>query len=200
MGILPSIISMMGMVRSSSPEPLPPWTSDFVRIGQNDYPVVQIGSQYWIAENLREQIGEIGVDCFYCNNDSSRSEDGFLYKKETIFNSNGSLKKYFASLLPNGWRLPTYTDIDNLEGFIGTGAGKKLKSTTGWIYSYGGTDDYGFNGKPLGYMEDGAWDGIGSWVSFMLDEMGFSFGLPGYSNNISMNYGEGAYIRVCYGA
>jgi uncharacterized protein (TIGR02145 family) len=54
------------------------------------------------------------------------------------------------SACPSGWHLPSRAEWDDLESFVGSNAGKKLKSTTGWD-SNSGTDDYGFSALPGGF-------------------------------------------------
>jgi uncharacterized protein (TIGR02145 family) len=86
----------------------------------------------------------------YYNNDESTygwngNKYGLLYNYVTAKYLNES------GLLPTGWRVPTYTDFENLAIAVGgtSTAGTKLKSTTGWS---GGNGDGStkFNATPSG--------------------------------------------------
>ena len=132
----------------------------------NEYRVVKIGDQWWMAENLKvtkyrngDPIANItdnstwtslstGAYCYY-NNDSNNGDIyGCLYNWYAV---NDSRK-----IAPEGWHVPTdaeWTELKNYltnNGHSGT-EGTALKSTTGWYNNGNGTDDYGFTGLPAGY-------------------------------------------------
>jgi uncharacterized protein (TIGR02145 family) len=132
----------------------------YVEIGGRRYPVVKIGNQLWMAENLDWKfegcvIGASGESTseprgnYYDNDETtygvSGNKYGMLYNWEAATQIN--------SLVSDGWKVPSYDDFGNLSAYLETGAGTKLKSTSGWYQSGNGTDDYGFNGVPSGFRQ-----------------------------------------------
>ena len=131
------------------------------------YKTVKIGSQTWMAENLKYET-ENSV-CF--NNDSNNcAKYGRLYK-------TGELH----TVCPAGWHLPTAVEWDALISAVGgiSVAGKKLKSTENWHYckpgsnkidlknggylcqansgrlkNGNGTDDFGFSVEPAVFFDE----------------------------------------------
>lgn len=139
-----------------------------VKIGGRRYPVVQIGNQLWMAENLDYKfdvngsqipIGQSGSPTtpaawYYNNDEASYGIDG-TYKCGLLY--NWYAVKYLDdnkdTLLPNGWHVPTSTEFDTLATTVGgvSVAGTKLKaSDVSWASSWGGTDNYGFAALPTG--------------------------------------------------
>ena len=138
-----------------------------VKIGGRRYPVVKIGNQLWMAENLDYKwagldIGGIWATgsshAWYYNNDEATYgvtgyKCGLLY--------NGFAMKYLhdnsISLLPDGWRIPSLTDFENLSTYIGNDSEftKKLKAvddsvSIGFPLGWNGTDAYGLGILPAG--------------------------------------------------
>lgn len=147
----------------------------------NHYPVVTIGTQTWMAENLKttkynntsplplvtNNIIWVGLEtpayCWYENNDSLY---GSVY---------GALYNWYAAkeenLCPVGWHTPSDTEWQTLEIFLGmsqsqatstgnrgTDEGGKLKeqSLTHWLYTnIGATNSSGFTALPGGFRH---WD------------------------------------------
>jgi len=104
------------------------------------YRTVAIGKQIWMAENLNYNAS--GSKC--CENlESNCRKYGRLYDWNTA---------KFAC--PEGWRLPSSSEWNILENFVGGYkiAGKKLKTanTSEWLSNGNGTDDYGFSALPGG--------------------------------------------------
>lgn len=107
----------------------------------NHYPVVHIGNQTWMAENLKTthyRNGDsihnetnasqwpaqtIGAWCSYNNSPDSIKNWGLLYNWYAV-NDN-------RKMAPQGWRIPKTEDFDALSQFLGgnTLAGGKLKET-----------------------------------------------------------------------
>ncbi|MCP4090950.1 MAG: PKD domain-containing protein, partial [Gammaproteobacteria bacterium] len=150
------------------------------RDGQ-EYATVQIGSQCWMAENLR--YSDSGSAYFRCYEDhySNCVIYGVLYEWKTA-----------VWVCPGGWHLPSDHEWNILEGTVdsqypvsnpewnstgcrGHDAGKNLKSAYGWTNNGNGTDLYGFEALPGGLCSDcydwedsASWDylgGRGSWWS-----------------------------------
>jgi len=162
-------------------------------IDGNIYRTVTIGTQIWMAENLKvthyrngDAIPNVadstgwadlttGAYCNYNNYINHANLYGRLYNWYAIDDSRG--------LAPEGWHVATDEEWKQLEmymgmsqsdadltGWRGTDQGMKLKSTFGWTNYVGGsgngTDDYGFTALAGGYREDGRYEHLGVDASF----------------------------------
>ncbi len=126
----------------------------------NIYQTVSIGTQTWMAENLKTTKLNDGTDilnitdnnewlsaesiayCWYNNNEATyKNQYGAIYNGYTVKT---------GKLCPTGWHVATKEDWEILVSYSGGEniAGKKLKSTSGWYDNHNGTDSYGFNGMP----------------------------------------------------
>jgi uncharacterized protein (TIGR02145 family) len=107
------------------------------------YRMVTINGQTWMAQNLNFETS--GGSLCYANSADSCEKYGRLYAGDTA-----------EAACPYGWHLATMQEWDALIEYAGGNyAGKKLKSTTGWIDDWdgtdgNGTDDYGFTALPGG--------------------------------------------------
>lgn len=143
-----------------------------VTIGGRDYPVVKIGNQLWIAENLDykfdvngSQIPIGGSDqpttphaWYYNNDEASYGIDG-TYKCGLMYNWYAAdyLEQNKSTLLPDGWHVPSKTEWQTLLTTAGGDsiALPKIKAldnsiTSNWPSQWNGTDDYGFKLLPGG--------------------------------------------------
>jgi uncharacterized protein (TIGR02145 family) len=132
------------------------------------YKKAVIGGKTWMTQNLNYQTPK-GSLCY--DNDSSNCDKyGRLYDFKTA-----------KSACPAGWHLPAAkewgdlikaaggksvtveTEMDPVIEWRG-GAGKKLKSKSGWNENGNGTDDYGFSALPGGSSDSRFKSGSsGSW-------------------------------------
>jgi uncharacterized protein (TIGR02145 family) len=134
-------------------------------IDGNTYKTVVIGSQIWMAENLKTTRYNDGTDiplipdktqwaslispglCWYDNNASTYKETyGGLYNWYAINNGN---------LCPSGWHVPSDAEWTELAVYLGSNevAGDKMKETgnTHWInQDAGATNESGFTALPGG--------------------------------------------------
>ena len=151
----------------------------------NLYNTVKIGTQVWMAENLRATklndntaIPNVTDDalwvgtavpayCWYDNDIAYKPTYGALYNWYAV-NS--------GKLCPSGWHVPTDGEfkmleqslgmaIDQLElwGWRGTDQGIKMKNITGWDDGGNGTNSSGFTALPGGYRFGGT--GAFYWVT-----------------------------------
>ncbi|KAA3635195.1 MAG: hypothetical protein DWQ02_10220 [Bacteroidetes bacterium] len=152
----------------------------------NVYKTIQIGSQIWMAENLRttkyrngEKIPEVTENSTwnnlntgaYCNYNNTKSNDtictfGRLYNWSAVIDDR--------KIAPSGWHVPTYGEWMILENHLGDSvAGKKLKETGSlhWQYSLNkeGDNETGFTALPGGYR----------WVSYAGGTGFFHIGIEG---------------------
>jgi uncharacterized protein (TIGR02145 family) len=145
------------------------------RDGQK-YRTVKIGKYTWMAENLNYETGNSWC---YEDDRSNCEKYGRLYDWNTAMKA-----------CPQGWRLPTRKDWDDLGRAVGgtmetmetkefdgvnfniwIGAGTKLKSSVGWWEvdedTPAVTDEFGFSALPGGYrFTNGSFflvGGYGGW-------------------------------------
>jgi uncharacterized protein (TIGR02145 family) len=88
-----------------------------------------------MAENLNHATHNS-----YCYNDSMANCEkyGRLYNWETA-----------VSVCPDGWRLPSKEDYEDLIASVEDGRSVYLKASTDWLYDKG-NDEYGFRALPAG--------------------------------------------------
>ncbi|HBE40764.1 MAG TPA: hypothetical protein DDW27_06090 [Bacteroidales bacterium] len=175
-------------------------TTKLADIEGNLYAIVNIGTQVWMAENLKttrlrdnSQIANIEGDaewivlstpayCWLRNEIQYKNVYGALYNWYTV--STGKL-------CPSGWHVPTDDEFKvleqslgmtsaqaNLTDWRGTDQGAKMKSTTGWADGENGTNTSGFSGLPGGYRwaKTGAFNGIGMLTYWWSSENSTEYG------------------------
>ena len=131
-----------------------------VDVDGNSYEIATIGSQVWMAENLkvtRDSNGE-AIDNSIPNDTESVNTYGRLY------NWNSALK-----VCPKGWHLPSgdewFTLLSHLDksitdpgatGFLGKETGTALRSPLLWPMPVEvGTNVTGFSALPSGFSQSG---------------------------------------------
>lgn len=138
----------------------------------NNYPVVSIGKQLWMGENLKTTRFNNGSPielivkesdwrensspayCWYDNNDQLKDWYGALYNWPVIASGN---------ICPDGWRVPTDADWYDFEvlidseiqihtalGWRGSQGGASLKASSGWTGGQSGFNSFGFTALPAG--------------------------------------------------
>jgi uncharacterized protein (TIGR02145 family) len=147
----------------------------------NYYRIVTIGSQVWMADNLKttrfrdstliplvgdnttwSQLPTPGY-CWYNNQSDYGNTYGALYNWPAVSSQK---------LCPTGWHVPTDTEWISLENQLGglSVAGGKLKEigTEHWtVPNSGATNEMMFNGLPGGYrINTGEYDNKGSYGNF----------------------------------
>lgn len=178
---------------------------DFVEIGGRRYPVVKIGNQLWMAENLDYKwtgltIGgsydpyEENPHAWYYNNDEATYGIDGTYKCGLLYNwfAADYLEVNKATLLPDGWHVPTSIEFDTLATTVGgtSNAGKKLKALddsvlSNWPSGWNGTDEYGFKVLPSGRYDD---QGFALFNEYCLLWLSDSYSTThAYSINISLS-------------
>ena len=151
----------------------------------NIYNIVTIGSQTWMAENLKTTLYNDGTPIPKVVPDASwsiLSTPGYIWYNNdsvTYKPTYGALYNWYAvntgNLCPTGWHVPTEAEWGTLTSYLGGNsvAGGKLKET-GLIHwnspNDGATNEVGFNGLPGGFRAYmGPYVGIGSegrfWTS-----------------------------------
>ncbi len=113
-------------------------------IDGNQYGIITIGSQYWMAENLKTTKLKDGTNIApietACSNPGNPGYAWYENNKTTYGNVYGGLYNWYAvnsgKLCPAGWRVPSKNDwtiLFNHLGGISTAGGKmKTTGTTHW--------------------------------------------------------------------
>lgn len=157
-------------------------TSSVTDIDGNTYKTVKIGSQWWMAENLKvthyrngdaitnvtdsATWGALTTEayCDYNNNVSNVATYGRLYNGYAVSDSR--------IIAPTGWHVATDAEWQALVDFMGGDAiaGGKLKEawTTHWTSpNVGATNECGFNALPGGFrFNSGQFYGIQAHGNF----------------------------------
>jgi len=123
------------------------WFTDN-RNGGKTYRIVTILQQTWLAQNLDYLNEMTETDSSWCyDNDPDNCN---IYGR--LYNWDAAMK-----VCPAGWRLPDTADWNRLVNAAGGAsvAGKRLKSTNGWVGDGNGTDEYGFSALPGGVSGGG---------------------------------------------
>ncbi len=113
----------------------------------NTYPTIQLGSQCWMAQNLRSTTYPGGGSISYKipNGASSVNTNyGRLYTYDAALNGSAPSDTYpVQGICPTGWHLPSRAEVNSLLSYIGsqsdyqcnsssTNNAKALASTSGW--------------------------------------------------------------------
>ncbi len=182
------------------------FTTDYLNCGTltdadgNIYKTVTIGTQCWMAENLKTTVYKNGSEivnvtdnvewgslssgavCNYNNNVGNSNTYGKLYNWYAVADANG--------LCPNGWKVPSDADWKTLEiqlgmsqaqadetGWRGINEGGKLKEygNVHWNFpNIGANNETGYTAIPSGYRQpDGEYFNLGGSVNYWItDESG----------------------------
>ena len=142
----------------------------------NNYPVVQIGNQIWMAENLNttkyfngdpiQNISDDGIwtvlttgaYCNYNNDINFATTYNHLYNFYALSDSR--------KIIPVGWHLPTDTEWEiltaNLGGQLEAGSKLKENGTSHWnTPNIDATNETGFTATPGGARRSGIFGNIG---------------------------------------
>jgi uncharacterized protein (TIGR02145 family) len=165
----------------------------------NTYRTIVIGSQTWMAENLRTTKYRNGEDIpeekensawanlktgVYCNPVSIDSIE--------IVATYGRLYNWYAvsdsrNLAPLGWHVCTDDDLKVLIDYLGGSrvAGGKLKEagTTHWSLSIDATNETGFTALPAGYLNPGSYINPGDFFAIGYSLYGYYWSATEVNNN-----------------
>lgn len=134
-----------------------------------NYPIVQIGEQWWMAENLRTTNYNDGTPISFLKeaDDWDQAKDGAYcwYDNQEISykQSNGALYNWYAvgtdRLCPTGWHVPSDDEWTTLTEYVGgsavTGSILKEFGTTHWQAPNANTnDEIGFTALPNGFRKN----------------------------------------------
>jgi uncharacterized protein (TIGR02145 family) len=142
----------------------------------NIYPIITIGTQTWMGENLRTTKYNDGEDIpfeddewWYNNYITELPAYRWYNDIEGYKYPFGALYNWYTvntgKLCPSGWHVPSNVDWIILIDFIGDGIKLKEEGTRYWLDpNYPGTDEVCFRALPAGqwrnYAPAGEFDGI----------------------------------------
>lgn len=174
------VISFIGC----TDDPVGPDNSTVTDIDGNVYQTVTIGTQVWMAENLKvthyrngDAISNVadsaewtglttGAYCEYAFDLNNVATYGRLYNWYAVADSR--------NIAPIGWHVPTDAEWQTLADYLGGSsvAGGKLKETgtTHWLSpNTGATNESGFSALPGGYSDYyGYFTYVGNYALFWL--------------------------------
>jgi uncharacterized protein (TIGR02145 family) len=152
-------------------------------IDGNVYKTVKIGTQVWMAQNLKtahyrdgSPIMEIELKAPWANN--SKYNGAWCYYQSDSGNNPtyGKLYNWYAvadtrRLCPTGWHVPSDSEWTVLTDYMGgeAGAGDKMKANKLWNFgpNYVPNDSFGFTALPAGIRYfDGDFSYLGSDSNF----------------------------------
>ena len=166
-------------------------------IDGNTYKTIQIGTQTWMAENLKttkfndsSSIDGVLDDilwwylarpayCWYGNNANNMAIYGALYNWYSIDAETNRHK----NICPAGWHVPTDTEwttlTDHLGGYSIAGGALKETGKLHWITpNFGATNESGFTALPGGYR-----DYNGKFNSYGIGFSGYWWSSPDSNNS-----------------
>ena len=181
----------------------------------NKYRTIQIGTQTWMAENLKSTRYNDGTDIPFVLDVSAwalLTTPGYCwYNNDSV--GYGAIYNWYTvntgKLCPEGWHVPSDEEWTTLTDFLGgkSSAGGKLKETgtSHWLDpNTGATNESGFTGLPTGYRNYGGgfssiknygfwwtsteWSSTGAWYR----DVNFSYTSVDRSNS---NKKSGATVR-----
>jgi len=125
-------------------------------IDGNEYKVVRIGDQVWMAENLKTKRFSNGdsititreVSAFkYVQDDANLFDQfGLLYHEEIGYSNK--------NICPNEWSIPSIEDYQSLSNLSDYSVNYVTTSENDWATFVNGKDKYGFSAKGSGYSQE----------------------------------------------
>jgi len=128
---------------------------------QHQYGYKIYGGQTWMTENLSylptvnpAKDASDNIAYYYVYGYEGKNVDEA--KATSNFTSYGVLYNWAASqkACPLGWHLPSDVEWKILENYLGSDAGVRMKSASGWYNHGNGSNLSGFNAYPAGSRDD----------------------------------------------
>jgi uncharacterized protein (TIGR02145 family) len=173
----------------------------------NDYKTIQIGTQIWMAENLRTTKYNDNTPINLLSDYkqwwlSNLPGYSWLNNEESKFKTTyGAYYNWSAvntgKLCPTDWHVPSDSEWNVLVNYLGgtpvdVGDKIKEKGDTHWLNARSGTtNETGFTALPAGYRNfEGSF--------FPGNNFGFWRGSEAYWWSSTASFSQGAYLRVIY--
>lgn len=148
----------------------------------NTYNIVKIGTQIWMAENLKTTKYNDGTSINFTSSGYewlSQTSGAYCWMQDDSYYKNiyGAYYNWYAvntgKLAPKGWHVPTETEWLTLINYLGgtSVAGGKMKQTGTSLWYYpntGATNEIGFTALPAGYRssKNGSNPSVGEYALF----------------------------------
>jgi uncharacterized protein (TIGR02145 family) len=165
--------------KESTSEKVVEFTDNVTDKDGNVYRTVKIGTQIWMAENLKTTKYNDSTSIPLVSDGAAwakLSKPGYCWYKNdsaTYKTPFGALYNWYTvktgKICPTGWHVPTDSEWSVLTKYLGGDyiAGDKLRETgtIHWRRSYSATNETGFTALPGGSRNffTGDYDSIGSW-------------------------------------
>ncbi|MDX9845793.1 MAG: FISUMP domain-containing protein [Tenuifilaceae bacterium] len=188
-------------------------------IDGNEYPTVVIGTQEWMAKNLRASKFSNGDEIPNAQSVDDWTSSSFPLKWANYNNSaendaiygklyDGRVVNDARNVCPTGWHVATKDEWDELLAYLGgtSIAANKLMDSSGsyWASPNDATNESGFTAVPNGYRaSDGSFLSLTYtseiWTSTAVSSISNNYVYIHYSGSISvtdgMTYGTGRAVR-----
>ena len=215
-------LSKNGINFNSNGTQIGSFQKDINDIDGNTYKTVTIGTQTWMAENLKAskyndgtaipnvtdntqwQNNTTGAWCYYNNDAVFNAKYGKLYNWYAVSPTTNGNK----NVCPTGWHVPTDDEWSVLTDYLGgeSVAGGKMKEvgTTSWYFpNTDATNESGFTGLPGGgRSSDGNYNNIGysgywwSSAEYSTSNAWFRYLFNSNGNAYSFNYDKSIGLSV----
>ena len=177
-------------------------------IDGNVYSTIQIGTQWWMVENLKttkyrdgtpipnivdDAAWESQTSGGYCDYDND-PENAASYGR--IYNSAAASNPLIA---PSGWHVPSISEFFTLGNYLGGGdiGGGRMKESglSHWSSpNIGGDNSSGFSARGAGFRDNsGPFGGIGERCNFMTSYTGYQLFLLNHDSG-SYGYASGTCV------
>jgi len=189
--LLQLVFLLLVAVNCSKKEEEQPAEESCRDINGNEYLTIKIGSQVWMAENLRTTHYRNGDKILYVSDsqqwDNLTTGAYTYYNNEEInMNTYGCLYNWHVAndsrnIAPEGWHVPTEAEWITLINYLqGSGGKMKEEGTTHWQSpNTGATNESGFTALPGGQH-------IG-WGFYHLGTNGYWWSVTEYDSTSGIN-------------
>ena len=137
----------------------------------NIYPIVKIGTQYWMQENLKTTKYNDATTIANNTTNLTKTTAGYYLNNSNYFYNQTAV--ITDKIAPQGWKLPDNTEWEKLKNYIRNTAAV-LKAGI-WTIEQGisqANNKTGFNGKPIGIYskntlkDESAYNYSGKYVGY----------------------------------
>lgn len=143
----------------------------------NSYPIIKIGTQYWMGEDLKTTKYNDG-NAIAPITDMTKTTAGYFLKDGNRFYNASAVTK--GTLAPKGWKIPNRAEWEILKKYVND-VSSVLKGGTQWNSLNGiskPNNRTGFNAQPMGFFNKkenkgtmcSGYDFIGEYITYWSTE------------------------------